>query len=144
MSGLRPNFTRPKPRCQFTFCTAPIQLLNWSAATATANVPSNITRSNRQRRTQMLAVKETPVAMDWSRSAQDIADRIAAHCERHDADDTFVEEGFAELASAGFFKALVPSELGGGGASVGEICAALRILGATCGSTALAAAMHSH
>jgi len=39
---------------------------------------------------------------------------------------------------------LVPAERGGGGASVGEICRAIRILGATCGSTALAFAMHSH
>lgn len=92
----------------------------------------------------MLALKERPLAMDWTQRAQDIANRIAAHCERHDADDSFVEEGFAELSQAGFFPALVPAELGGGGARVGEICDALRILGATCGSTALAAAMHSH
>ena len=92
----------------------------------------------------MLAVKEKPMAMDWTAKAQEIADKIAAYCERHDADDSFVEEGFAELAEAGFFAALVPAELGGGDASVAEICDALRILGATCGSTALAAAMHSH
>ncbi len=92
----------------------------------------------------MLAVKERPLAMDWTATANHIADKIAAHCERHDADDSFVEEGFAELTDAGFFKALVPAKLGGGGASVGEICDALRIIGATCGSTALAAAMHSH
>lgn len=92
----------------------------------------------------MLAVKERPLAMDWTAKAQEIAEKIAAHCERHDADDSFVEEGFAELTDAGFFKALVPAELGGGGASVSQICDALRTLGATCGSTALAAAMHSH
>ena len=92
----------------------------------------------------MLAVKERPLAMDWTAKAQDIADKIAAHCERHDANDSFVEEGFAELTEADFFAALVPAELGGGDASVGQICDALRTLGATCGSTALAAAMHSH
>lgn len=82
--------------------------------------------------------------MDWTATAANIAERIGTHCERHDSDDSFVEEGFAELTDAGFFKALIPTELGGGGASVGEICDALRIIGATCGSTALAAAMHSH
>ena len=92
----------------------------------------------------MFAVKERPLAMDWTAKAKDIADKIAAHCERHDSDDSFVEEGFAELAEADFFAALVPAELGGGDASVGQICDALRTLGATCGSTALAAAMHSH
>ena len=92
----------------------------------------------------MLAVKETPVATDWTDTARQIADRIAGQCERHDAEDSFVEEGFAELTDAGFFKALVPVELGGEGASVSEISDALRTLGATCGSTALAAAMHSH
>jgi alkylation response protein AidB-like acyl-CoA dehydrogenase len=92
----------------------------------------------------MLAVVERPLAMDWTAKAQEIADKIAPHCERHDSDDSFVEEGFAELADADFFAALVPAELGGGDSSVSDICDALRTLGATCGSTALAAAMHSH
>ena len=82
------------------------------------------------------------------RDSSEIARKIAAKIEGcagdHDSDDSFVEEGFAELKAAGFFKALVPEELGGGGASVGEICDALRIIGGTCGSTALAASMHSH
>ncbi len=93
----------------------------------------------------MLAVVESiEKRTDWARVATDIAASIADHAKGHDEDDSFVEEGFAELQSAGFFKALVPTEFGGGGASVGEICDALRIIGAACGSTALAAAMHSH
>ena len=81
---------------------------------------------------------------DWTAIANGIAARIEGCAVDHDRDDSFVEEGFAELKAAGFFKALVPEELGGGGASVGEICDALRIIGAACGSTALAASMHSH
>jgi alkylation response protein AidB-like acyl-CoA dehydrogenase len=81
---------------------------------------------------------------DWTEQAKAIATQIGAFAAAHDADDSFVEEGFAALKEAGFFKALVPAELGGGGASVGEICEALRIIGAACGSTALAASMHSH
>jgi acyl-CoA dehydrogenase len=76
--------------------------------------------------------------------AEAIVDLIGDHTAAHDADDSFVDEGFAVLKQAGFFKALVPAELGGGGASVAEICDALRIIGAACGSTALAASMHSH
>lgn len=93
----------------------------------------------------MLAIMErTGTRTDWTAKAEEIAAAIADCNARHDADDSFVEEGFAALTEAGFFKALVPAELGGGGASVGEICDALRIIGASCGSTALAAAMHSH
>jgi len=92
----------------------------------------------------MLALVEKPMTTDWKAKAEEIAAAIADHAAKHDADDSFVAEGFAALEDAGFFSALVPTELGGGGASVGEICEALRIIGAACGSTALAAAMHSH
>ena len=92
----------------------------------------------------MLALVEKPMTTDWTRKAEEIAAAIAEHSAKHDADDSFVAEGFAALEEAGFFAALVPEELGGGGARVGEICDAIRIIGAACGSTALAAAMHSH
>ena len=91
----------------------------------------------------MLAIVEMPMT-DWSKKAEEIAAAISSHTVKHDADDSFVQEGFAALEDAGFFTALVPDELGGGGASISEICDALRILGATCSSTALAASMHSH
>ena len=92
----------------------------------------------------MLALAEKPMTTDWTTRAEVIAAAIAEHAARHDADDSFVAEGFAALEEAGFFTALVPAELGGGGASVAEISEALRIIGAACSSTALAAAMHSH
>jgi acyl-CoA dehydrogenase len=93
--------------------------------------------------TPMLAIVEKPMT-DWTTKAEEIAAKIAEHSARHDADDSFVAEAFAALEEAGFFTALVPEELGGGGASVGEVCEALRIIGAACASTALASAMHSH
>jgi acyl-CoA dehydrogenase len=92
----------------------------------------------------MLALVEKTMATDWKARAEAIAANIADCAAAHDADDSFVAEGFAALEEAGFFTALVPEELGGGGANVGEICDALRIIGAACGSTALAASMHSH
>jgi alkylation response protein AidB-like acyl-CoA dehydrogenase len=92
----------------------------------------------------MLALVEKPVVTDWKAKAQEIAAAIAEYAAQHDADDSFVAEGFAALEQAGFFTALVPDELGGGGASIAEVCDALKTVGAACGSTALAASMHSH
>jgi acyl-CoA dehydrogenase len=92
----------------------------------------------------MLALVEKPMTTDWKAKAEEIAAAIAEHAAGHDAEDSFVTEGFAALEEAGFFTALVPQELGGGGATIGEICDALKIIGAACSSTALASSMHSH
>lgn len=81
---------------------------------------------------------------DWVNEARVIAAEIAQWAEAHDADDSFVEPAFARLKQAGFFKALVPVELGGFGAGIGEMCGAIRALARGCGSTALAFSMHCH
>lgn len=81
---------------------------------------------------------------DWSARAAAIAAELTGKAAAHDADESFVFDGYALLKDQGFFAALVPAELGGGGASVGEMCAAIRTIGAACGSTALAFSMHSH
>src|SRR5688572_2630281 len=75
---------------------------------------------------------------DWVGRAQTIAQAIAAEAAQHDADDSFVAGAYERLKAEGLFKALVPAEFGGGDADVAEICAVIRILGAACGSTALA------
>ena len=85
-----------------------------------------------------------PGKIDWTARATRLAEEIAAQAAAHDADDSFVADAYGRLKAEGFFKALVPVEFGGGGAEVGEICQAIRVLGAACGSTALAFAMHSH
>jgi len=85
-----------------------------------------------------------PAPIDWLARADRICQEIAPSAALHDADDSFVAEGYARLKAEGFFKALVPVEFGGGGADYGDICRAVRRLGAGCGSTALAFAMHSH
>lgn len=82
--------------------------------------------------------------IDWLARADRIARKIADPAVRHDLDDSFVSEGYALLKEEGFFKALVPAELGGGGAGYGEICRAIRHIAASCGATALAFSMHSH
>ena len=91
------------------------------------------------------AIPETAVArIDWLARADRLAETIAAQAAVHDADDSFVADAYALLKTEGFFKALVPVEFGGGGAETAEICQVIRRLGAACGSTALAFAMHSH
>ncbi len=81
---------------------------------------------------------------DWIALADQVGREIAATTARHDEEDSFVEEGFRALKAAGFFKALVPAELGGLGADYRVMCNAIRRLGTYCGSTALAFSMHSH
>jgi acyl-CoA dehydrogenase len=81
---------------------------------------------------------------DWKSAAEAAAVRIALTTARHDEDDSFVADGFDLLKREGFFKAHVPTELGGGGASYSDICDVVRTLGRACGSTALAFAMHTH
>jgi alkylation response protein AidB-like acyl-CoA dehydrogenase len=82
------------------------------------------------------------------RTATDIARGLGAIFEQRASEtgdeDRFVAENFASLKESGLVEAGVPQELGGGGATVDELAAMLRILGYHCGSTALAFAMHTH
>jgi alkylation response protein AidB-like acyl-CoA dehydrogenase len=88
---------------------------------------------------------ERPAArIDWIARTETLAAEFAARAPLHDADDSFVADNYARLKAEGFFKACVPAEFGGGGASIGEICQVVRSLAAACGSTGLAFAMHSH
>jgi len=90
------------------------------------------------------SILPTEPAVDWSDRAQRVAATIAEQAAAHDADDSFVADAYEALKAEGLFKALVPVEFGGGGADVADLCGVIRTLGAACGSTALAFAMHSH
>ena len=85
---------------------------------------------------------------DIVRSHLDLAAAVGAtigeHSERHDRDGTFVEEGLEALRDAGLLALGVPTELGGGGATITEIAGVQRELAHHCGSTALATSMHQH
>jgi alkylation response protein AidB-like acyl-CoA dehydrogenase len=85
-----------------------------------------------------------PTTTDWRANAQRLASEFAAQAAAHDAEDTFVADGYRLLKKEGFFKMHVPAELGGHGAAYGDLAAAIRTLAAGCGSTALAFSMHSH
>ena len=82
--------------------------------------------------------------MDWVSLMTELGREFAGRAADHDRDDTFVAENYAALRERGAFAAGVPTELGGGGASHGELCAMIRELGHHCGSTALAFSMHTH
>src|SRR5690606_27519504 len=93
----------------------------------------------------MLAKTESIVtASNWLERAERVAAEIADCAEAHDRDDSFVEEGFAALKREGFFTALVPADLGGGGATNATTCEAIRVIARACSSTALAFSMHCH
>lgn len=74
----------------------------------------------------------------------DLASLFAGRAADHDARDAFVADNYAALKERKFFSAMVPVELGGGGASHSAMCAALRTLAHHCPSTALACSMHQH
>lgn len=76
--------------------------------------------------------------------ARSLGPMLEERAEQYDASDRFVGENYASLKEAGLVEAGVPVELGGGGASIPELAEMLRILAHSCGSTALAFAMHTH
>lgn len=82
--------------------------------------------------------------MHWVGVARELRPMLAERAARVDADDAFVADNYELLKQAKLMSALVPSELGGGGASLGAMSAVLRELAGGCGSTALALSMHQH
>ncbi|HJL16996.1 MAG TPA: acyl-CoA dehydrogenase family protein [Sandaracinaceae bacterium LLY-WYZ-13_1] len=86
--------------------------------------------------------------MNERRDPMDIVDAVAPalteDARRHDAEGRFVAEGYRRLREHRFFSAGVPVALGGGGASHGALCEALRAMAHACPATALSASMHTH
>lgn len=73
-----------------------------------------------------------------------IGPQLAQHAVRHDVEGSFVTESYDALRDAGLFKAAVPLELGGDGATISELTRLQRELAHHCGATALASSMHQH
>ena len=80
----------------------------------------------------------------WTQTAADLGVDFAARAAEHDRQNAFVQENYAALREHGFFKMIIPADLGGGGASYQQTSEVIRTLGRYCGSTALAFAMHTH
>ena len=81
---------------------------------------------------------------DWTAVIHELGPSLMARVAGHDSQDDFVHENYADLKRHRVFSAGVPVELGGGGASLEELCSLLRVLAHYCGSTALALSMHTH
>ncbi len=77
-------------------------------------------------------------------TANEVAKIFAERAASNDEADRFIEDNYTDLKSAGLVAAGVPSQLGGGGASIRELCDILKIIGGACGSTGLALSMHTH
>lgn len=95
----------------------------------------------------MIVLEERSVVAekrDLRAVAEALVSDLAARAEAHDAEDSFVADGYARLREAGLIEAGAPAALGGGGAEVRELADMLRVLAHGCGSTALAFAMHTH
>ncbi|HEV2782819.1 MAG TPA: acyl-CoA dehydrogenase family protein, partial [Actinophytocola sp.] len=77
-----------------------------------------------------------------------LAGRIGAvaaeHATEHDRDATFVSEAYAAMREHGYLALAVPEELGGGGATLRQVCYAQAELARHDGATALSVAMHHY
>lgn len=80
--------------------------------------------------------RNAPVVTDAMLSA--FGDRASGY----DRDNRFCSEDFEELVAAGFLKMPIPTELGGLGFSLSEVCAELRRLSSRAPATAVAINMH--
>lgn len=85
-----------------------------------------------------------PSDSPWIALARELVPALAANAPAHDRDGSFVDDGFALLREHRLLSMLVPSELGGGGATHAEACAVLAELAHGCPSTSLSFSMHSH
>ena len=92
----------------------------------------------------MSTTTTTTTTTDLTERLAAVGAELATHAGTHDVDGTFVEEGFRALRDAGLLAYAVPTELGGGGATIREVTELQRQLGHHCGSTALASSMHQH
>ena len=86
----------------------------------------------------------TVSTVDWKENLSTLASAFAERAAAYDNTDAFVAENYSDLRSAKLFSALVPQELGGRGLRYCEVCALIRGLAHSCGSTALAFSMHQH
>ena len=81
---------------------------------------------------------------DWMNVVDEIGPRFAENVDERDAADEFVASHYPVLKQRGLLSAMIPSDLGGGGAAHSTVAAMLRRLAYYDPSTALALSMHQH
>ncbi len=74
--------------------------------------------------------------------AAELGAQFAARATEHDRDNSFVEDNFRALRDSRYTALAVPTELGGLGATLRQVCYAQATLARGCASTALAINMH--
>ncbi|WP_194818441.1 acyl-CoA dehydrogenase family protein [Nocardia sp. XZ_19_385] len=87
---------------------------------------------------------DSRTATDWVTLARSVGETLRTEVADRDRSGEINAAAFEQLRETGLSAALVPVELGGGGATHAEMGAALRELGRHDPSTAVAFAMHSH
>ncbi|RZS36612.1 acyl-CoA dehydrogenase [Herbihabitans rhizosphaerae] len=68
----------------------------------------------------------------------------AEHADEHDRDATFVTEAYAAMREHGYLRLAVPTEMGGLGATIRQVCYAQAELARHDGATGLSVAMHQY
>ena len=86
--------------------------------------------------------KETDIS--WVALTESIATGFKKRAKAHDEKGTFVFDNYEVLKEHHYFSAMIPKALGGRGVSFKTMCECLKIIGKSCGSTALALSMHQH
>ncbi|MBP0635709.1 acyl-CoA dehydrogenase family protein [Cupriavidus sp. amp6] len=81
-------------------------------------------------------------AAHWMAAARLVAAEAARHADQIDRDASFPCQAFTVLREHKLLGAMVPIDLGGGGAPLEAIAAVCRVLGAACASTGMIYAMH--
>ncbi|MEX2445848.1 MAG: acyl-CoA dehydrogenase family protein, partial [Dehalococcoidia bacterium] len=81
---------------------------------------------------------------DWLKVVDEIGPGFADGADGRDERDEFVSAHYPVLKERGLLSAMIPGELGGGGAGHATVAAMLRRLGYYDGPTALALSMHQH
>ncbi|MDH3737761.1 MAG: acyl-CoA/acyl-ACP dehydrogenase [Alphaproteobacteria bacterium] len=80
--------------------------------------------------------------IDLQKLVHEIGPGFADTAAEHDETEAFVDDNYDVLKQHRVFSAMVPLELGGGGATYSEMTAFIRTLASYCSSTALALSMH--
>ncbi len=92
----------------------------------------------------MTILEHTQTTTDWREVADELVPMLAATADQADASGEFVADQIELLRERRMMSMLVPTELGGGGASHAEACDVLRVLAHGCPATSLTFAMHTH
>jgi acyl-CoA dehydrogenase len=76
--------------------------------------------------------------------ARELGTQFAGTAAQHDREGSFVSEAYDVLRDAGYLALAVPTELGGLGATIGQVTMAQAEMSKHCASTSLAVSMHHH